>query len=152
EKRYIVNLSLKTCTCPDHRETGFKCKHQFAVEFTQKRELGTDGSVSETRSVTFAEKVTYTQNWPLYNKAQVEEKRRFQVLLADLCRGVPEPPRVPGRPGRPRVSLADALFAVTFKIYSTFSSRRFSSDLLDAFERGHVGRPIHYNCVNAYLE
>jgi len=68
-KKYLVNLEAQTCSCPDHQETGLKCKHQFAVEFTIKRELSADGSVSETRSITFAEKVTYTQDWPAYNLA-----------------------------------------------------------------------------------
>src|SRR6516225_227648 len=86
EKKYVVNLEQQTCSCPDHQETGLKCKHQFAVEFTIKRELSADGSVSETRSITFAEKVTYSQNWPVYSQAQTTEKHRFQVLLADLCR------------------------------------------------------------------
>src|SRR5205085_10553660 len=84
ERIYRVNIEGQTCTCPDHQEAGYKCKHLFAVEFTIKREHGADGSVSETRSVTFSEKRTYTQNWPAYNEAQTTEKRRFQVLLADL--------------------------------------------------------------------
>ena len=38
EKNYRVNTTRQTCTCPDHSETGFKCKHLYAVEFTMKRE------------------------------------------------------------------------------------------------------------------
>jgi transposase len=149
DKKYKVNMSQKTCDC---QETGFKCKHQFAVEYTIKRELGTDGSVSETRSVTFAEKKTYTQDWPAYNLAQTTEKHRFQELLFDLCRGIQQPPRPPGKTGRNPVLLSDAVFAATFKIYSTVSTRRFACDLKDACERGYVSKPIHYNSVCAYLE
>lgn len=152
EKKYVVNLESQTCSCPDHQETGLKCKHQFAVEFTLKRELSDDGTVSETRSITFAEKVTYTQNWPVYNEAQATEKHRFQVLLADLCRGVPTPPRTPGKQGRHKTLYSDAIFAATFKVYTTVSTRRFACDLKDAYERGHLSKPIHYNCVIAYLE
>ena len=43
---YQVNLEKKTCTCPDHQEGGFKCKHIFAVEFTAKREQFSDGTVA----------------------------------------------------------------------------------------------------------
>jgi len=63
EKKYVVSLEQQTCSCPDHQETGVKCKHQWAVEFTMKRELAADGSVSETREITFVEKINYTQNW-----------------------------------------------------------------------------------------
>jgi transposase len=152
EKKYRVNLSQKTCSCPDCQEGGYKCKHQFAVEFVIKRELGADGSVSETRSVTFAEKKTYTQNWPAYNLAQTTEKHRFRELLADLCRGVPQPPRTPGKAGRNPVLLSDALFAATYKIYSTVSTRRFACDLKDAQELGYVTKSIHHNSICAYLE
>jgi transposase len=48
--------------------------------------------------------------------------------------------------------LSDALFAATFKIYSTVSTRRFACDLKDAHERGYVTKPIHYNSICAYLE
>ena len=37
-KTYRVNVEQHKCDCPDHTETGLKCKHQFAVEFTIKRQ------------------------------------------------------------------------------------------------------------------
>ena len=37
ERMYRVDVRAGTCTCPDHTESGFKCKHVFAVEFTMKR-------------------------------------------------------------------------------------------------------------------
>src|SRR5437868_4042755 len=110
EKKYRVDMAKKTCECPDCQETGLKCKHQFAVEFVIKRELAADGTVSETRSITFAEKKTYSQNWAVYNAAQTTEKHRFQELLFDLCRGVPQPPRPAGKRGRDSVLLSDAVF------------------------------------------
>lgn len=55
------------CSCPDHEDTGGKCKHLYAVEYTMKRD------------VTFTQKKTYRQDWPLYNLAQSQEKRRFLV-------------------------------------------------------------------------
>lgn len=151
EKKYVVNLAAQTCTCPDHQDTGVKRKHQFAVEFTIKREHAADGTVSETRSITFAEKVTYTQNWPAYNEAQTHEKHRFQTLLADLCSRIPQPLRKRG-PGRDPVLLSDAVFAAAFKVYSTVSCRRFTCDLVDAHARGHVTKPIHFNSIAHYLE
>src|SRR3954469_25232875 len=65
-KRYTVDPQKKTCTCPDHAETGFHCKHLYAVEIVIQRELFDDGTVTETKSVTFREEVKYTQNWPAY--------------------------------------------------------------------------------------
>src|SRR5262249_5034610 len=65
------------CSCPDHEETGQRCKHIYAVEFTMNRETATDGTVTETRPITFTEKKVYRQDWPLYTVAQIEEKRRF---------------------------------------------------------------------------
>src|SRR5215213_9623180 len=59
DKRYVVDARAGTCTCPDHAETGFKCKHVYAVEFTMKRETARDGTVTETRTITFSEKKTY---------------------------------------------------------------------------------------------
>jgi hypothetical protein len=87
---YTVKVEKQTCTCPDHQEAGFKCKHIYAVEFTAKREYNCDGTVTETKSVTLTEKVAYKQDWPAYNAAQATEKRRVQVRLQELCRGLPD--------------------------------------------------------------
>ncbi len=130
ETIYRVNVEKQTCTCPDHKEAGFKCKHLYAVEFTVKREIGADGAITETKTLTFTEKVTYKQDWPAYNHAQSIEKDRLQELLFDLCRGVEEPERS-GAGGKPH-SVRDTIFASVFKVYSTISSRRFSSDLREA--------------------
>src|SRR5438270_95069 len=90
DRIYRVDPQKQTCTCPDHQEAGFKCKHLFAVEITMKREYRPDGTVVETKSVKFTEQKTYTQNWPAYDRAQSIEKKRLQVLLHDLCRNLPE--------------------------------------------------------------
>jgi SWIM zinc finger len=39
------------CSCPDHEETGAPCKHVFAVRAVMKREMGKDGTIIDTRSV-----------------------------------------------------------------------------------------------------
>jgi transposase len=138
------------CNCPDHRERGVKCKHMFAVEFVQTRERVVEADGTETLTVTqtfkVTERVTYKQAWPAYNAAQTSEKRRFQSILADLCRGVPEPAPDP-RGGRPRIPMADVVFSVVFKVYSTVSARRFTCDLEDAAERGFIQKAPHYNSV-----
>lgn len=140
------------CTCPDHTIRRAKCKHIIAVEITVSQEMTaqTDG---ETTTVTVTEiktkRVTYRQDWPAYNKSQTEEKATFQVLLHDLCWGVPQPVQTFGRP---RLPLADMVFAAAFKVYSTFSGRRFISDLREAHAKGYISKVPHYNSIFNYFE
>ena len=129
------------CSCPDHELRSVKCKHAFAVEFVMRRETAPDGTVTETRAV----RVTYRQDWPAYNTAQVEEKDRFQALLHSLASPLQRTEEQ--RKGRPRIPLSDAIFAATFKVYSTVSGRRFMSDLRSACEHGHIGRVPSYNSI-----
>ncbi len=72
------------------------------------------------------------------------------MLLHDLCRGIEEPP--PNKRGRPRNLLSDMLFAVTLKVYSNFSARRFQSDLDDAHAKGYLTKSPHFNSVLQYME
>jgi transposase len=138
------------CSCPDHEDTGGKCKHIFAVELVMKRDTTTDGTVIETRSITFTEKKVYKQDWPLYNLAQIEEKRRFLALLHDLTSGLKDPPM--NKTGRKRTSMADMVFSAVFKVYSTFSSRRFGTDLEEALGKGFLSHKIHPVMACAFLE
>ena len=140
-----------TCTCPDFETHGSKCKHIFAVEYIREFRRNSDGTSTMTETLHVSETVrrTYPQNWPAYNEAQTKEKDQFQSLLHELCSGLEEPQQTKGRP---RIPLSDALFAVTFKIYSTFSGRRFISDLRDAKAKGFIQRVPHYNSIFNYLE
>jgi transposase len=153
--RYTVDPVAHTCTCPDHKERNCKCKHQWAVEFAAKREttINADGSttVTETVAIKATKKTTYSQNWPAYNEAQTNEQDQFRRLLADLCKGLTTPPRGP-RGGRPPLPLSDAVFAVVFKVYSTFSGRRFISDLRAAHADGYISRLPHFSNIFHYLE
>ena len=80
---------------------------------------------------------------------EVNEKVWFQILLRDLCQRIEEP--APAF-GRPRLSLADTVFSVAFKIYSTVSSRRFMTDLREAQAKGYLSKVPHYNWIFRYLE
>lgn len=142
EKVYTVDPIAQTCTCPDH-EAGFHCKHLYAVEFTIKGEISEDGkTITETKSITFTEQRKYSQNWEAYNEAQRTEKTRFQVLLHDLCQGVQEPVAIPGKTGPKPHSLKDSIFAMTFKVYCGFSTRRSSTDFANAHQKGFTSRLI----------
>jgi len=145
----VVTGDEPWCNCPDFEIRGTKCKHIFAVEyFLEFRKTG-DGSTAVTETVQITKRPSYPQNWPAYNEAQTSEKKMFQSLLHDLCAGIPEPTQ---SKGRPRIPLRDAVFAATFKIYSTFSGRRFMSDLEQAQSRGFIKHLPHYNSIFNYLE
>src|SRR4029079_16332179 len=134
------------CTCPDFEFRNAACKHVLAVEYVLQRETRADGTTITTETVKVTRK-TYTQNWPAYNAAQTNEKSQLQALLYELCRNLPEPEQ---RRGRPRLSLADIIFASTFKVYSTVSGRRFQSDLQEARRRGYLSKMPSYNSVFRY--
>ncbi len=129
--------------CEDFQASQKPCKHIIAVRLVQERD-----STAANRAVVVERRApkrpTYKQNWPLYNLAQTTEKHRSaKCCLRELCRGVADPaPRPRTAAGGP-TPLADQVFASAFKVYSTFSSRRFNCDLQDAFEKGYLSRPIH---------
>jgi transposase len=151
DKTYTVDPVGQTCTCPDHQEWGHKCKHLFAVEITIKREISTDGqTITETKSITFTEKRKYSQDWPAYNESQATEKKRFQALLHELCQGIVEPERKVR--GQKPHTLKDSIFSMTFKVYSTFSGRRFSCDLADAYDKGYTSKVITGLKVGSFME
>jgi transposase len=145
--RVILEADASACACGDFQLRRDACKHIIAARIVRARDHGGKSPKIDTDAV--PKRPTYTQNWSLYNEAQITEKRRFQVLLADLCRRLQDPPP---RRGRQPARLADVVFAVCFKVYSGFSSRRFGTDLEDAHRAGHLSRPMHPNKVNCHLE
>jgi transposase len=149
-KKYTVdpNPQGPHCTCPDFEARQLRCKHIFAVEYTIQREQTSDGQTIVTESVRVTQK-TYTQDWPAYNAAQVNEKDRFQSLLHELCKGIGSPSQ---KMGRPRLSLEDMIFSAAFKVYSTVSGRRFMSDLRAAHDKGFIEKLPCYNSIFNYFE
>lgn len=137
-----------TCTCEDFALRQKPCKHVLAAQFVLERAGGDQAPAVDTDAVPVRK--TYKQAWTAYNLAQTTEKHRLQVLLHELCQGIPQPPRQ--GVGRHPVPYADAVFAAAFKVYSTFSCRRFMCDLNDAHAKGYLSRPIHYNRISAYLD
>ncbi len=155
--KYTVNLESDTprCTCPDHELRRAKCKHIFAVEHTIEQITKTttttqtaDGQTAVVETVK-VKRVTYRQEWPAYNKAQTHEKSQFLAFLFELCKGIEEPAQTFGRP---RLPLADIIFGVVFRTYSTISGRRFASDLRDARTKGYLSQTPSYNSLFDYLK
>ena len=142
---YIVDIASAKCSCPDHETTGGTCKHQWAVRYFRHEPELPDGNLPVTESL----RLTYTQDWTAYNKAQVEEKDRVQVLLAGLCDGIEQPAQ---KTGRPRLPLRDAVYGATMKVYGTMSGRRSSTDLRACETAGHMTKAPKYNTVFKYME
>jgi transposase len=159
DETYKVNNTdpdWPTCTCIDFELRHARCKHIYAVEIVIEREKSTtttktktnDGEVTTT-TVTETVKLRYKQVWKAYNNAQRNEKARFLELLHALCSNVDEPIQTMGRT---RLPMSDMLFATVFKVYESVSSRRFMTDLKEAYVRRYISKLPCYNSINGYLE
>lgn len=135
------------CPCEDFTLTGRPCKHIIAAKLVEERDGGRKAPTMDMESL--PAKKTYKQNWPAYDAAQRVEKHRLQVLLAELCGGVPEPAYAGvGRRSHP---ITDRVFSVAFKVYSAVSGRRFACDLADAREKGYLSSELHPSKVSAFF-
>lgn len=148
-KRYIVRLGKEvSCNCPDFKKRGEeigRCKHIFAVEirFTEYRDHRGNTVKEQTT------KITYSQDWNAYDKSQTTEKEMVMKLLNDLCEEVEQPEY---SFGRPKLPLRDIVFASAFKVYSTFSLRRFTSDMRTAQEKGYILKAPCFTSVGKYFQ
>lgn len=140
----MLGEGVDTCDCLDFEERQRPCKHILAAKMWLDRWRRGEPVPPPVPPERIKRK-TYPQNWPQYNLAQINEKDHFQVLLADLCATIPEPSKT-GK-GRKPIPLRDGLFSAIYKVYSTFSARRFMCDLEEAHRRGHVGCVPCFNSV-----
>lgn len=145
---YIVSMDggEPFCSCQHWETTHRKCQHIFACEFIVQKEQRPDGTVVETR----AARITYRQDWPVYNWVQTHEQERFPELLSDLCEGIVQPKQAGA--GRRNHPLADILLAAGCKVYSTVSGRRAMTDLRELQDRGLLVKAPSYNSIFDYLE
>ena len=142
----MVNLDGEPfCSCPDFEKRQQPCKHIYAVEIIIQREERPDGTTVETQAM----RVTYSQDWPAYNAAQVHEGKHFVTLLRELCDTVPQPPQTFGRP---RLPLSDVLFGIGLKVYSTMSGRRAMSDFFNAEADGLFDKMPSFASTFRYME
>ncbi len=141
------------CECPAFElsgPAGQVCKHILAARIVFARESHGTGSVVVADEV--PKRPTFRQQWPQYNRAQCIEKRRVQVLLAELTANLPDRERRPGISGPKPHSVRDAVFAMAFKVYCGFSGRRVSTDLEEAYEKGHTSRLIPGMKIASFFE
>lgn len=144
---YIVesNGFEAKCNCPDHELRNCKCKHLWAVEFIVTKQIDNEGNIEITQTV----RKTYSQDWKNYNLSQQKEKELFMKLLADITSRIQQPAYTFGKPINP---LNDTVFSMVYKVYSTFSGRRFSTDMEIAKEGGFVEKKIPYNSMFDYFK
>jgi transposase len=149
--KYRVTIgSEPSCSCDDFQLRQKPCKHIIAARLVQERDGGGKAPVMDTEVV--PKKLTYRQNWPAYNRAQMMEKHRLQKLLYDLCRTIPQPERAAKLPGRKPVPLSDRVFMLAFKVYSTFSERRFNCDMEDAHKKGYLSTVVHPHKISGFFD
>ena len=144
---YVVSVDDEPfCTCPDFEQRQERCKHVYAVEFTVQREdESPDASPAEPETV----RVALGPSWTAYNLAQTNEQELFGTLLRELCATVSQPPQ--GK-GRPRLPIADMLFAVGLKVYSTMSGRRAMTDFRNAQAGGLLSTCPSFSTAFRYME
>ena len=144
---YIVSVDDEPfCSCPDFERRLQPCKHVCSVWCLIQREEMPDGSFKET---TKAVRVKYSQDWAAYNQAQMNEGDYFLTLYRSLCDTVEQPPQTAGRP---RLHLADALYGLGIKVYSTMSTRRAMFHIGVAKERGLLNNDISPTSIFRYME
>lgn len=146
-RAYLVTFNghEPKCNCPDCELRKKKCKHIHAVEFYIKKEIDEEGKITQTKGV----KITYSQDWKAYDKAQTNEKLVFMKLLRDLCDNIEQPKY---KFGRPKVPISDMLFSSALKVYSTFSLRRFMSDIKIAKEMNLVDSVPCFASIGHFMQ
>ena len=135
------------CSCPDFQNRGQTCKHIYAVEIKVLRWFDSKGNSGTEITI----KKTYSQDWVNYDKAQTHEKELFMKLLNDLVQNIPEKP-LPIRAGRPELSMQDMVFGSALKVFTTFSLRRFMTDVKEASAKGYLQHIPHFTLVSVYMQ
>jgi transposase len=118
---------------------------QYVLFRETKTETAPDGTVTTTETEAASVRVTYGQNWHAYDQAATTEKDHFCRLLRDLVANVPTPPQQGA--GNRRFNMPDLLFAMAYKVYSGFSSRRFHTDLRAARDAGLVEHAASFSAL-----
>jgi len=148
-KSYRVVIGPQpSCPCDDFQLRQQACKHIIAAQLVCAREH--DGMAPDIVTDAVPKKPSYKQDWSMYNEAQQTEKYRFQKLLFDLCRGLPNLKQT--GPGRRWTPMADMVFASVLKVYTTVSSRRFACDLKAAHRYGYLSQLMNSVSVCSFLE
>lgn len=144
--KVVLSLTKSTCTCEDFVGRGIRCKHIFAVDIAITKTLNKDGSTTITQT----KRITYPQDWVNYDKAQTRQKELFLKLLNDLVKNIPEK-ELPKRAGRPELSMQEMVFGSALKVFTTFSLRRFMTDIKEAEAKGYIQHIPHFTLLSVYM-
>lgn len=94
------------------------------------------------------QRTSYPQDWKAYDAAQTLELSSFTKLLSDLCKNVEQPSY---DFGRPKLPFSDMVFASALKVYTTFSLRRFLSQMQRAVELKFIDTSCSYVSVSNFM-
>lgn len=134
------------CTCPDFQLRNQPCKHVIAIQLITLQWFDAKGN-----KILEVKRVSYPQNWSAYNASQINEKSLFMKFLSDLCDNIENKVIPMGKAGRHNLPLKDMVFSSALKVYTTFSLRRFISDMKIAKEKGFVNNVCSYSSVSNYM-
>lgn len=146
--KYTVDPSIQSCTCPDYETWELPCKHVYAVRFFQTPEHLIEVVHAHDEEPVMPRR-QYPQHWGAYNAAQIREKEHFLVLLQALCEALPPEPKQ--RRGRPRLPLAEAVYSLVMKVYTTVSGRRATTDIRECEAKGFLEHAPAHNSISRYL-
>jgi len=143
--------SAPTCTCEDFQRHGPTCKHIWAVHWTLAKLDGDELPELEDLPPAAPPKPRFTRDWPAIHESRRQEKKKFMLLLADLCSGLPTKP--PGeKGGRPRLLLSDIVFALAYRVYcKTPPGAQFMHDYEDLLDKGLVTSTVSPNSLFNYM-
>jgi len=134
------------CNCPDYVKNSHisPCKHLIALKI--KYDSGFYETVEEIPEI---KRKTYSQDWKLYNLAQMQEFELFDQFLYQLVSSIEEPEQ--NSRGRPRIKLKDQIFCCIMKVYSQLSLRRSQYLFHEALQRHQISHSPHFNNISNTL-
>jgi len=95
-------------------------------------------------------RITYSQDWPTYNKGQTNEEPLFFQILNDAIEFLQIEEKWGGR-GRPFSLMSDMIKCCIIKVYYCRSSRRIIGRLKLLKKTGYVTKIPHYNTIINYM-
>ncbi len=87
----------------------------------------------------------YTQDWPAYNKAKVNEKILFLEIINELLNQIDF--KREKSVGRPRANLRDLIFCCAIQSYSGLASRRAIADINIVNSKNYIDKIYHFNTI-----
>ncbi len=99
----------------------------------------------------FGEKKTYSQDWPLYQKACSQEKLMFLKILKDVVDFMMIEEEYKGN-GRPSAYYGDILKSLCIKSYHNYSSWRLESELKIARAMGIIDEVYKRTTLMKYMQ